>query len=147
MLKESLHKKSSGKAKRLFKTSLSTFNLITLIEKMKDKLDLHKRDLHSMVLLNSPEKQIVLTAFDKGTEINSYQENEQMILHVIWGKLRFHTQEESLDLSRGELLTIQEKKPYILTTAERTVFLLTLFTGNMGQTNINFTDNEQEYNG
>lgn len=140
MLKETLNKKSSGEVKRSFKTSLSTFNLLALIEKMKHKLTLQNRDLHSMVLLNNPDKQIVLTAFDKGTEINSFQENEQMILQVIWGKLRFHTQEETRNLSRGELLTIQEKKPYILTTGEKTVFLLTLISENPVQTNSKFTE-------
>ncbi|WP_372948594.1 hypothetical protein [Mariniphaga sp.] len=109
---------------------------------MKHKPTLLTGDLHSMVLLNRPDKQIVLTAFDKGTEINSFQENEQMILQVIWGKLKFHTHEKSFTLGRGELLTIQEKKPYILTTGEKTVFLLTLISESLGQTNINFIDNE-----
>ncbi len=136
MLNDRLYKKSSGEVKRSFKASLNTFNLLTLIEKMKHKLTLHNRDLHSMVLLNSPDKQIVLTAFDKGTEINSFQENEQMILQVIWGKLRFHTHEESLDLSREEFITVHEKIYYNLTTSERTVFLLTLVSGSQGQTNI-----------
>lgn len=142
MLKESLKAKSPRKMKKSFMASLNTFNLLTLIEKMKHKPTLHSGDLHSMVLLNSPDKQIVLTAFDKGTEINSFQENEQMILQVIWGKLKFHTHEKSLTLSRGGLLTIRKKKPYILTTGEKTVFLLTLISGSLGQTNINFIDNE-----
>lgn len=133
MLDEPLKTKSSGEVKRSIKTSLSTFNLLTLIEKMKLKPNLFYGDLHSMVLLNEPEKQIVLTTFDKGTEINSFQSNEQIILQVIWGKLRFHTHEKSQVLNRGELLTIQEKKPYILTTDEKTVFLLTIVSGTSGR--------------
>ncbi len=142
MLKESLKAQSPRKMNKLFMASLNTFNLLTLIEKMKHKPTLRTGDLHSMVLLNRPDKQIVLTAFDKGTEINSFQENEQMILQVIWGKLKFHTHEKSFTLGRGELLTIQEKKPYILTTGEKTVFLLTLISESLGQTNINFIDYE-----
>ncbi len=142
MSKEPLNTKSSGEVNRSFNVSLSTFNLLTLIEKMKTKPTMIDGDLHSMVLLNRPDKQIVLTTFDKGTEINSFQSNEKMIVQVIWGKLRFHTHEESLILSRGELLTVQKKKPYILTTGEKTVFLLTLISGSLGQTNINFTDDE-----
>ena len=142
MLKDTLNTKSSGEVNRSFRASLSTFNLLTLIEKMKPKAISFNGDLHSMVLLNRPDKQIVLTSIDKGTEIKSFQSKEQMILQVIWGKLRFITREESLQLSRGEFLTIQEKKPYSLTTDEETVFLLTLISKNLGQTNINFTDNE-----
>ena len=139
MLKESLKKQSLGDINKSLMASLNTFNLLTLIEKMNYKSTLLNGDLHSMVLLDRPEKQIVLTIFNKGTEINSFQSNEQMILQVIWGKLRFHSHEESLNLSSGELLTIQNKKPYILTTDEKTVFLLTLISGNLGRTNIRFT--------
>ena len=142
MLKDTLNTKSSGEVNRSFRASLSTFNLLTLIEKMKHKPISFNGDLHSMVLLNRPDKQIVLTSIDKGTEIKSFQSNEQMILQVILGNLRFITREESVNLSRGEFLTIQEKKPYSLTTDEETVFLLTLISKNLGQTNINFTDNE-----
>jgi quercetin dioxygenase-like cupin family protein len=142
MLKETLQKKSSTEVNSSFKASLSTLNLLNLIKKMKHSQTYLYGELHSMVLLNKPEKQIVLTTFDKGTEIESFQSNEQMILQVIWGKLRFHTHEESLNLSRGEFLTIQEKKPYSLTTDEETVFLLTLLSGGLGKKNMNFTDNE-----
>jgi hypothetical protein len=63
MLNEPLKTKSSGEVNRSFKVSLSTFNLLTLIEKMKYKPTLFNGDLHSMVLLNRPDKQIVLTTF------------------------------------------------------------------------------------
>lgn len=136
MYKETLKTKPSGEVNRSFKDSFSTFNLLTLIEKMKYKLTLFNGDLRSMVLLNRPGKQIVLTAFEKGTEISSFQENEQMILQVIWGKLKLHTHGESLIAGRGEIITVHEKTPYILTTGEKTVFLLTLISGNAGQTSI-----------
>ena len=57
MLKESLKTPSPGKINKSFLASLNTFNLLTLIEKMKQKPTLLKGDLHSMVLLNSPDKQ------------------------------------------------------------------------------------------
>jgi quercetin dioxygenase-like cupin family protein len=147
MLKESLKSKFSGKVNKSFTASLNTFNLLTLIEKMNHKPIMFNGDLHSMVLLNQPDKQIVLTTFDKGTEINSFQSKELMVFQVVWGKLKFHTHKKSFTLSRGELFTLDEKEPYVLTTSERTVFLLTLISGSMGQTNMNFTDNEQKYNG
>ncbi|WP_423126442.1 hypothetical protein [Gaoshiqia sp. Z1-71] len=139
MFKESLKTKSTGGINRSFMASFRTFNLLPLIEKMKHKPTLFKRDLHSMILLNDPDKQIVLTTFDRGTEINSFQSDEQMILQVIWGKLRFHAHEESLDLSQGEFLIIQVNKPYILTTGEKTMFLLTLIPGNPRRTTSKFT--------
>jgi quercetin dioxygenase-like cupin family protein len=143
MKKEPLNKEFAIEVNRSANVSLNSFNLLSLVEKMKHKPTLFKGDLHSMVLLNRPDKQIVLTTFDKGTEINSFQSKELMILQVIWGKLKLHTRDKSLKIRRGELFTLHEKKPYILTTRERTVFLLTLISGSIGQSKINITDNEK----
>lgn len=141
-MKESLKIQSSREKYKSLIVSLNTFNLLTLIEKMKHKPTLFNGDLHSMVLLDRSDKQIVLTTFDKGTEISSFQSKELMVLQVVWGELKFNSHEKSLTLSRGELFTLEEKEPYLLTTSERTVFLLTLISGNVGQTNIQFADNE-----
>jgi hypothetical protein len=64
MLKESLKMQPPRKMNKSFMTSLNTFNLLTLIEKMSHKPTLFNGDLHSMILLNRPDKQIVLTAFE-----------------------------------------------------------------------------------
>lgn len=137
MLKELLKIESPREINKSFMASLSSFSLLNLIEKMNHKPTLFNGDLHSMILLNCPEKQIVITTFDKGIEINSFQSNDLIVLQVVWGKLRFHTSEKSLTLRRGEVFTFDEKESYTLTTEERTVFLLTLISGSLGQTNIN----------
>lgn len=142
MFKGTLKTKSSGEVNRSFIASLRTFNLMALIERMNFKPIWSKGKLHSMVLLNRPDKQILLTTFDKGTEINSFQANEQMTLQVIWGKLKFRTMSESKILKKSQFITLHEKTYYNLTTSEKTVFLLTLISGAQGQTNSNFTEKE-----
>jgi quercetin dioxygenase-like cupin family protein len=110
-------------------SSLFTFDLPTLVENMKHSQTWAKGELYSMILLKTPEKQIVLTALHKETEINSYQANDSITLEIIEGKLKFHTRKESVILNKGQVLTLHENIKYSLTTREETVLLLTIANG------------------
>jgi quercetin dioxygenase-like cupin family protein len=109
--------------------SLSMFDLPTLIEKMKNNQSWVNGDLHSLVLLKTPNKQIVLTAMHDGTAIQSFQSSDSITFQIIEGKLIFHTHRESVILGKGELLTLHENMKYSLTTNEETVLLLTIASG------------------
>jgi len=121
------------KDNRSLNASLLTFDLPTLIEKMKHKHTWAKGELNAMILLKSPIKQIVLTALHEGTEINSFQSNDSITFQIIEGKLKFHTQKASVTLDKGQLLTLREKINYSLTTREETVLLLTIANGTLSQ--------------
>jgi len=107
-------------------SSLFTFDLPTLIAKMKRSNSWLNGELNAMILLKSPGKQIVLTALHKGTEISSFQSHDFITLQILEGKLKFHTRKESVTLDQGQLLTLHENIKYGLTTREETVFLLTI---------------------
>lgn len=108
-----------------------TFDLPTLIENMKLSHSWEKGDLNAMILLKSPEKQIVLTALHEGTEISSFQANDSISVQVIEGEIKFRTQKESVTLIKGQLLTLHENINYSLKSMEETVFLLTILSGAM----------------
>ena len=111
---------------RPFNGSLRTFDLPTLIEKMKRENTWDKGGLNAKILMNKPYKQIVLTVLHKGTEINSFQSNDSITIQVIEGELKFHTQNESITLEKGQMLTLQENIDYSLTTKAETVLLFTI---------------------
>jgi len=111
---------------RPFNGSLRTFDLPTLIEKMKRENTWDKGGLNAKILMNKPNKQIVLTVLHKGTEINSFQSNDSITIQVIEGELKFHTQNESITLEKGQMLTLQENIDYSLTTKAETVLLFTI---------------------
>jgi len=114
-------------------TSFFTFDLPSLIEKMKHKPSWAKGGLNAMILMKSAAKQIVLTALDGGTEIQSFQSNDSITFQIIEGLLKFHTQKDSVILGKGQMLTLHEKIKYSLTTREETVFLLTIASGILKQ--------------
>lgn len=109
--------------------SLLIFDLPTLVEKMKHKQSWAKGELNSMILLKTPDKQIVLTALHDGTVIQSFQSNDSITVQIIEGKLMFHTRKESVNLDKGQILTLHENIKYSLTSKEETVLLLTIASG------------------
>jgi quercetin dioxygenase-like cupin family protein len=130
MEKETLKTKVPlAKEKRSQNASLLTFDLPALIEKMKQSDTWAQGEFNAMVLLKSPDKQIVLTALHEGTEIKSFQSNDLITFQIIEGKVKFHTRKESVILDKGQLLTLHENIKYKLITKEETVFLLTIANG------------------
>jgi quercetin dioxygenase-like cupin family protein len=83
-----------------------------------------KGELDSKILVNRPDKQIVLTTIHEDTEINSFQSDDLVTLKVIGGKLKLHTQKESIILIAGQLRRLHKNIIYSLTTEEETMFLL-----------------------
>lgn len=109
--------------------SLLVFDLPKLAEKMKLKQNWARGEINSMVLLKTPDKQIVLTALHDKTEIKSFQSNDSITFQIIEGKLKFHARNESLSLEKGQVLTLRENIKYSLTTLEETVLLLIIANG------------------
>jgi quercetin dioxygenase-like cupin family protein len=114
---------------RSHNASLPAFDLPALIESMKNSHAWTKGELNAMILLKSPERQIVLTTLHEGTEIESFQSNDSITFQIIEGKLRLHTPKESVTLQKGQLLTLHDNIKYSLTSREETVFLLTIANG------------------
>jgi len=114
---------------RSHNASLLTFDLPDLIESMKNSHSWTKGELNTMILLKSPERQIVLTALHEGTEIESFQSNDSITFQIIEGKLKLHTRKESVTLEKGQLLTLHDNIKYSLISKEETVFLLTIANG------------------
>ena len=105
-----------------------TFDLPNLIEKMKHQHIWANGKPDSMILLKCPDKQMVLITMHEGTGIKSFQSNESVTFQIIEGKLKFHTQNESVTLEKDQLLTLHDKIKYNVTTKEETVFILTIAT-------------------
>ncbi len=125
---------------RSLNASLRLIDLPVLIKNLKHSQTWAKGELNTIILLKNPDKQIILTALHEGTQINSFQSNDSVSFQIIEGKIKFHTQKESVDLNQGQLLTLHENIKYTVTTMEETVFLLTVSNGILNR-------QEPEYSG
>jgi quercetin dioxygenase-like cupin family protein len=106
--------------------TLLAFDLPSLIATMKQSYTWANGELNALILLKSPEKQIILTAMHEGTEIKSFQSNDSITVQIIEGRLRFHVRKDIVTLNEGQLMTLDENIKYCLTTQEETIFLLTI---------------------
>jgi len=104
----------------------SSYDLPALIGNLKHSKSWAKGELKNIILLNSPDKQVLLTALHEKTEIDSFQASASVSFQILEGELMFSTKKESLILKKGQLLTLREKIKYSLTTNAETVFLLTI---------------------
>jgi quercetin dioxygenase-like cupin family protein len=109
--------------------SLFTFDLPTLIEKLKHQDISTKGELNSMILFENHDKQIVLITLHDGTELKSFQSSDSITVQVIEGKIKFYTRKKSVTLKKNQLLTLYEKIKYTLISKEDTVVLLTIEKG------------------
>jgi quercetin dioxygenase-like cupin family protein len=109
-----------------FKDQILPFDLPGLIASMKESPTWANNELNAMVLSRDRNKQIILTSIHDGTEIESFQSKDSITFHILEGKLNFHTDENTLILNEGQLMTLTNKIKYRLTTDEDTVFLLTI---------------------
>jgi hypothetical protein len=105
------------------------FDLPSLISSMRQNFTWANGELDALILLKSPQKQIILTAIHDGTEIESFQSDDSISFQVIEGKLRFHSRKDSVTLVKDQVMTLKEHIKYRLTTREETIFLLTITNG------------------
>jgi quercetin dioxygenase-like cupin family protein len=117
---------TKSKDNRPLNDSLLNFDIPILIDMMKNKPSWTKEGLTSMILLKSSTRQIVLTALDRGTEIHSFQSNDSVTFQIIKGDLILKTRKETLNVRKDQMISIQEKIKYSLSSKEETVFLLTI---------------------
>jgi quercetin dioxygenase-like cupin family protein len=120
---------ATTKKNRLSGCVLSEFNLRSLIATMKQSRTWAKGELNAQILLNSPHRQIMLTALHEGTEVKFFQSNDSVTFQIIEGNLKFHIRGDTVILNEGEKITLDEKIKYRFTTRVETVFLLTISNG------------------
>ncbi len=97
-----------------------------LIRNIKQSNAWAKGDLNAMILVKDAERNVMLVALHEGTEIVSYQTNDSITFQIIEGKMEFNTSKTSAAIGMGQVLTLNDKVQYRLTTCEETVLLMSI---------------------
>lgn len=108
------------------KESLQAYDIPVIIARMKQNGNYSKGGLASMTLTEIPGKKIVLTALQQGVEIQSNLTNESVTLLIIEGEVSLSTDNQTLILQKGKLLTLFGKTQYSLSMLQESVLLLTI---------------------
>jgi quercetin dioxygenase-like cupin family protein len=67
-------------------------------------------------------------AMHKNAEMIKHTADGIISLQVLEGQILFTTEEQSVDLSNGQMLALHENVPHSVLAKEETIFLLTLTT-------------------
>jgi quercetin dioxygenase-like cupin family protein len=108
---------------------ISELGLAYLIKTIKKSKPLTNGELNSLILLNKPEKKVILTSMYEGTEIESFQANDSITLQIIEGHIRFRVRNNTVIIREGQLMKLDEHIKYNFIAREDTVFLLTIING------------------
>ena len=91
---------------------ISELGLAYLIKTIKKSKPLTNGELNSLILLNKPEKKVILTSMYEGTEIESYQANDSITLQIIEGHIRFRVRNNTVIIREGQLMKLDEHIKY-----------------------------------
>lgn len=105
---------------------LNSFSLSSQISEMKLEESWGKSGRSSRTLIKVGAMRLVLNAMKAGTEIKTHHATGPISVHCIEGKLKFNTEERTVTLQKGELLTLEELVKHSVEAIEETVFLLTV---------------------
>lgn len=106
--------------------ALISFSLTAQIDQMKKEESWEKHGRSSKTLHKANSLRLVLNTMKAGTEIKTHHAKGPISVHCIEGKMKFNTEEKSVILQKGELLTLQEFVQHSVEAVEETSFLLTL---------------------
>ena len=111
---------------RLLDAALLCFELPEAIKKLKSEDTWKMGERTAVTLMKSSFMRIVLIALHGQSEINFHQSGNVISVQLLEGKINFQTQNESVMLSKGSLITIHEDMQHTLIAIEESVFLLTV---------------------
>jgi quercetin dioxygenase-like cupin family protein len=80
----------------------------------------------SKTLVKYPDLRIVLIAMKANTRMHEHTAAARISVHTLSGRIKLHLPSESVDLSAGHLLALDECLSHDVEAAEDSVFLLTL---------------------
>lgn len=110
---------------RVLDAPLVTIDLKTLVKQIKEEEAWKMKDRNAITVYNTHGMSIVIMALRKGAELKRHQAQGIISVQVLEGKMKFVTDEETVERATGEMLTLHENIPHSVLAVEETVFLLT----------------------
>lgn len=111
---------------RMLDATLVDFDLNLLIEQVRTEEQWINSDRNAITVFKSDAMRIVLIALHKGAKMDRHTANGMISVQVLEGAMLFNTDEQPVDLGKGQMLALHKNIPHSVFAKEDTVFLLTL---------------------
>ena len=113
---------------RLLDASMVTIDLPLFMKQIKDESSWKDSDRDSITVFKTEGMRIVLIGLHKNAEMTKHKADGIISVQVLEGQLKFTTDLQSVELGKGQMLTLHERIPHSVLAIEETFFLLTLAT-------------------
>ena len=126
-------------ADRTLDPQIVTIDLLAYIEQIKKEKTWRKTDRNSIIVFKATGLNMILMTLRKRAEIKEHASGDLVNIQVLEGNLLIKANEQSIRLSKGQMLALHEGIPHSLRAKKKSIFLLTLTT-TMTANKTNFND-------
>jgi len=116
---------------RLLDASMITIDLPLFMKQIKQEASWKDSDRNSITVFKTEGMRIVLIGLHKGAEMIKHKAEGIISVQVLEGQIKFSTDIQSVELDKGQMLTLHERIPHSVLAIKETFFLLTLATSSV----------------
>lgn len=114
---------------------LVDIDLPMFIKQIKEETTWMESDRNAITVFKTNGLRIVLIALHEGAEMARHTAGGIISVQVLEGQVQFNTDQQSIKLSKGQMLALHERIPHSVLAIKETIFLLTLTTTLAAKTN------------
>lgn len=111
---------------RSIDASLVSIDLPLYMEQIKQEPSWKTSKQNAITVFKTNRLRIVLIALHEGTEIARHTAEGIISIQVLEGHIKFTTDQQSLELTNGQMLALHERIPHSVLAIKEAMFLLTL---------------------
>jgi quercetin dioxygenase-like cupin family protein len=115
--------------------AMVTIDVNSFIELIKKEKSWEEGDRNAITVFKTNGMRIVLIALRKGAKMKKHKADGLICLQVLEGQIKFKTDEQTVKLGKGQMLTLHEAILHDVLAKEEAIFLLTLTTTLEGKSN------------
>jgi quercetin dioxygenase-like cupin family protein len=116
------------KGHRPIDASLVDIDLLMLIKQIKQESAWKLSDRNAITVFKTDKLRIVLIALHKDAVMARHIADGIISIQVLEGNMQFNTDQQSVELNKGQMLALHERIPHSILAIRESVFLLTLTT-------------------
>ena len=120
--------KQRPQGERTVDAALVSIDLISFTKQIREEKAWKDSDRNAITVFKTDGMRIVLIALHKDAEMKKHTAEEMISLQVLEGQMHFTTEQQSVELGKGQMLALHENVSHSVLAKEETIFLLTLTT-------------------
>jgi quercetin dioxygenase-like cupin family protein len=114
---------------RMIDAALVSIDLPLYMAQIKEESSWKNDKRNAITVFKTNGLRIVLIALHEGSEMARHTADGIISVQVLEGQIEFNTDQQSVELGKGQMLALHERIPHSVKALRETIFLLTLITG------------------